>query len=166
MKICGINSYLWQPILLDCARSDKTPLSVRAQSRTLTITLLTCLFFSQYLFAQPDSVYLIKVHFLYGSKPKRQFKATEPKYFGGLHGGHVSMEIGEEIVGFGPANSFHIFSHRKNRHSSYDKRKVTDWAKDTATAKYTSIEILLNKEQFQKLKEVTGAYLSSTPYDY
>jgi hypothetical protein len=56
--------------------------------RLLSI-LLICLF-GLSIQAQ-DSVYL-KVHFLYGSKPKKRYQDSEPKWFGGILGGHVGIE--------------------------------------------------------------------------
>lgn len=75
------------------------------------IIALTVLF-HEVTFAQNSSS--VKVYFLYGSKPARDSRNTESKYFGGIHGGHVSIGIDSSVVGFGPYNGFHIFAHRKN----------------------------------------------------
>lgn len=54
-----------------------------------------------------DSAYL-KVHFLYGSKPLKKYKATEQKWFGGILGGHVGIEGDDDkIVNFLPKGKFH-----------------------------------------------------------
>jgi hypothetical protein len=49
------------------------------------------LFLSHFLFAS-DSLF-VKVHFVYGSKPKSAFKKIEAKQFGGIHGGHVYLNL-------------------------------------------------------------------------
>ena len=58
--------------------------------------------------------YFIKVHFLYGSKPKKEYKKTESKWFGGIHGGHVEIEINDTVYGFGPYKKFHYIAHKKS----------------------------------------------------
>src|SRR5688500_17978347 len=69
-----------------------------------------------------DTVYL-KVHFLYGSKPLKAFKDTEPKWFGGILGGHVGIEGDtDQILDFGPDGRFHVFAHKGNRNSSFGLR--------------------------------------------
>ena len=45
------------------------------------------------LFAQDST--MLKVHFLYGSKPKKAFKHMQKKWFGGLIGGHAGIECGD-----------------------------------------------------------------------
>lgn len=82
------------------------------------IIFIVTLFFTHTLFSQ-DSFYL-KVHFLYGSKPKRAFKETEPKWFGGILGGHVGIESdSNEILNFIPYGQFHWFAKKTNKHSRY-----------------------------------------------
>ncbi|MDJ1468511.1 hypothetical protein QNI19_10730 [Cytophagaceae bacterium DM2B3-1] len=63
--------------------------------------------------AERDTIKFIKVHFLYGSKPKKEFKFLEKKWFGGMHGGHVSIETDSVVTGFGPKGKFHVFGNRK-----------------------------------------------------
>jgi hypothetical protein len=65
-------------------------------------------------FSQTDTAHFIKVHFIYGSKPKRSYKTTEQKVFGGLHGGHVSIQFDTMDYGFEPKNfPVHIFARKK-----------------------------------------------------
>lgn len=74
-------------------------------------------------YPQADTAAMIKVNFLYGSKPKRKFKETEVKSFGGLHGGHVSVQVGDTDYGFGPTvMPVHIFPKRR-RKSVFEARE-------------------------------------------
>lgn len=117
-------------------------------------------------FGQTDSSHFIKVHFLYGSKPKKQFSNIEKKWFGGLHGGHVSIETGNEIIGFEPKGKLHIFSSRRNKHSFFRREDLRAWAGDTATKKYVSIKIPITASQYQSIRQAHTEYLYSSPYDY
>ena len=72
--------------------------------RSLYILLFCCFFTRTW---SQDSVF-IKVHFLYGSKPYARYKDTEPKWFGGMLGGHVGIETDSgRILDFGPKGRFH-----------------------------------------------------------
>lgn len=108
----------------------------------------------------------VKVYFLYGSKPHKCCKATERKWFGGLHGGHVSLGVDDEVIGFGPQGKFHIFSNDKNRHSAFAVERLKSFVKDTVGNKYVVVTIPLTTEQYKKLKEIHSHYTSKTPYDY
>jgi len=117
-----------------------------------------------------DTVY-IKVHFLYGSKPKRAFKDTEKKWFGGKLGGHVGIEIdSNKILNFLPYGDLHYVAHNKDLHSSFDiHTKESFWkilgARSSAVKKMT-IVIPITKQQKLKLDSIAAAYTHQTPYDY
>ena len=91
----------------------------------ILLILLIGFFNAIFVFGQSDSVYFIKVHFVYGSKPLKKYKSTEQKIVGGLHGGHVSIQVEENDYSFEPINRIHIFPHKKNHHSSYVSYKGT-----------------------------------------
>lgn len=112
-----------------------------------------------------DSGY-IKVHFLYGSKPKKKYRDTEKPWFGGLHGGHVSIEIDSDVVGFIPVRSVHVMQKNYNKHSKFVSEELEGWAKDTATLKYTTITIPVSKAQLDTIRKIHAAYLKNAPYDY
>jgi hypothetical protein len=60
------------------------------------------------------------VHFLYGSKPKREFRDTERRWFGGILGGHVGAESDpEQIVNFLRRGRTHWFASRKDKNSRF-----------------------------------------------
>jgi len=132
-----------------------------------TIFLFFLLFVITSAFTQTDSVYFIKVHFLYGSKPLKKHKADEHKYFGGLHGGHVTIEIDNMDYGFVPDGKFHVFAHKTLRNSTFIK-KETNGAKRPYPegTKFTTFIIPITNEQYEKLNQIHSNYCSSTPYDY
>jgi len=108
----------------------------------------------------------LKVHFLYGSKPAKGFKHVERNWFGGIKGGHVSLEVDEYVIGFEPKGKFHVFAKDKDRHSFYVFQPLKDWAKDTASKKYLTIVLPLREEQYRELKQIHQKYRDNTPYDY
>ncbi|MBI3234607.1 MAG: hypothetical protein HYZ42_11300 [Bacteroidetes bacterium] len=117
-----------------------------------------------------DSIY-IKVHFLYGSKPKWAYRDTEKKWFGGKLGGHVGIEIdSNKILNFLPYGDLHYVAHKKDLHSSFDiHTRESFWkilgARSSAVKKMTII-IPITKQQKLKLDSLTEAYTHKTPYDY
>lgn len=123
------------------------------------------LFLSHFLFAS-DSLF-VKVHFVYGSKPKHAFKNAELKYFGGIHGGHVYVEANNQIVSFGPNNGqWHIFGHKKKIVGKYRIDKNLIWCGDTGKLKITTILIPVSKHQLEKFEIAKRDYLETSPYDY
>ncbi|MDJ1504579.1 hypothetical protein [Xanthocytophaga agilis] len=113
-----------------------------------------------------DTMKFIKVHFLYGSKPKKEFKFLEKKWFGGMHGGHVSIETDSIVTGFGPKGKFHVFGYKKNFHSHFFSQGMLEWMDDSVGMKYVSVTIPLTLIQYQKLDSIHKTYQNSPPYDY
>ncbi|MBX7094003.1 MAG: hypothetical protein K1X56_04730 [Flavobacteriales bacterium] len=114
---------------------------------------------------QTDTLRFIKVHFLYGSKPAKGFKKTEKKLFGGLHGGHVTIEAAGRNIGFNPVGSYHVFPHKKNKHGTFSY----DWSnfkRDTLGKKFLTFIIPVSAEQERIIDSLHSAYLKTTPYDY
>jgi hypothetical protein len=137
----------------------------------LTGTVLIFILFmsSAPVYAQ-DTVYL-KVHFLYGSRPLKKYKASEPKWFGGTLGGHAGIEGDSgRILNFVPSGKFHWFDSRKNKHSNYTIHNADGFYSilggNAADAKKTIIYIPVTKQQKQRFDSISTAYLSVTPYDY
>ena len=133
------------------------------------LLFLLILFFAFNSVAQ-DSTF-IKVHFLYGSKPKKEFKPTEGKWFGGLHGGHVGVEIEpNKIIDFVPSGNFHYVEKHDNRHSSFVEHDTTSFWEifggDSDSMKKMTIIIPITDSQKKKLDSLTNAYWNQTPYDY
>lgn len=113
-----------------------------------------------------SSQHYVKVHFLYGSKPARGYEATERKRFGGIMGGHVSLEIQGRIFGFAHRGAFHVFPKRKERHSFFHNTPLKHWAADTTGEQYLTIVIPLTGEQYRQLLKLKASFLKNPPYDY
>ena len=131
-------------------------------NRLLLLFFISC---SLILPAQSDTTY-IKVHFFYGSKPKMKYHKVESKRFGGLHGGHVSMELNDTNFGFLFKGRVHIFSHKKNLHSHWVTESNASWVNDTINDKYATVLVPLTGAQLQIYNQIKQEYLNHTPYDY
>src|SRR5688572_4360940 len=97
------------------------------------------LFFSVRIFyAQSHDSAMMNIHFLYGSKPKWKYRNVEQKEFGGLHGGHVTLQVNGFDYGFERSGGFHVFSRSKKYKSKFsfvpvDSIKEKHRDKKTAT---------------------------------
>lgn len=121
------------------------------------------------MFAE-DSIY-IKVHFLYGSKPKREFKEVESKWFGGKLGGHVGIEIdSNEIIDFVPSGDFHYFAKKNDCNSRFAQHSLESFYEifggSTEDVKKMSVKIPISAQQKFKLDSIVNSYTNVTPYDY
>lgn len=134
------------------------------------ICVLIILFLSLQLKADQDSVY-IKVHFLHGSKPKKEFKKTEDKWFGGILGGHVGVEYEhDKIFNFIPKSRFHLFSNRNLINSAFTTHDSVSFysllGANPDSVKRTIIVIKISGAQKIKLDSLVKAYRKRPPYDY
>jgi len=117
-----------------------------------------------------DSLY-IKVHFLYGSKPKKEFEASENKWFGGIHGGHVGIEFIEgKTIDFVPKGEFHLFRRKYTAHSKFAIHSLSEFwgilGGVPSTVKKASIVIPITSDQKHKLDSIVQVYSENSPYDY
>lgn len=130
---------------------------------------LIILFFSVFVweaYSQADSSAVIKVRFLYGSRPKRKFKDTEFKSFGGLHGGHVSIQVGDMDYGFGPTMMpVHMFPKRR-RQSVFEARELQGGERYSTGNKTVTFVIPVSSKQLAALDSIHKAYCQTPPYDY
>jgi hypothetical protein len=127
--------------------------------------LILIVFLSIELRAQ-NSNQSIKVHFFYGSKPKFKYRHVEERRFGGLHGGHVSMQIGDTVFSFLFTGRAHIFAHKRDMTGVWVNQNLHQWVNDTVKGKYVSFTVPLNNSQYQTFKKVQSSYCSTVPYDY
>jgi len=126
---------------------------------------LTC------LAAHAQDSSFIKVHFLYGSKPLKKYKATEHKWFGGILGGHVGIEGDSgRILNFVRKGDFHLLAKKENRHSCYAEHTESSFyailGGDADSMKKLVVTIPVSAEQKKKFDSISVAYLHETPYDY
>ncbi len=117
-----------------------------------------------------DSIY-IKVHFLYGSKPKREFKDVESKWFGGKLGGHVGIEIdSNKIVDFVPSGEFHYIEKKNDCNSRFAEHTLESFWEifggNSDDVKKMTITIPIPVQQKNKLDSIINIYTNETPYDY
>jgi hypothetical protein len=138
------------------------------KKKTLGLSFILILVSSHVL--SQDSVFL-KVHFLYGSKPKREFRDSERKWFGGILGGHVGLESdGDRIVNFLKRGKVHWFASRKNKssrfatHSMHSFYSMFRYPADSVKKAIVCIPVSLRQKQ--KLDSLMSAYIANTPYDY
>lgn len=128
-------------------------------------TLLVLILSLNFVFCQDSTN--ISVYFLYGSKPAKGYKKTEFNRLGGIHGGHVTLCLDSQAIGFFPYGRLHIFPRKKNLHSMYVPMPLEDFLSDTIEEKYTSFHITISDSQYVKLKDIIHNYVSvKTPYDY
>jgi len=112
-----------------------------------------------------------KVHFLYGSRPLKKYKSTEPKWFGGMLGGHAGVELDSgQILNFVPAGKFHVFAKKQNRHSSFALHTPDAFYSilggNAAEVKKRVFYIPISAKQKMIFDSLAAAYLRQTPYDY
>lgn len=132
--------------------------------------LLISLFFNNRFAVANDSV-LIRVHFLHGSKPKRAFKETEDRWFGGILGGHAGIEYeSNKILNFQPKSRFHLFSNRSIINSKFSIHDTISFYEILGgtydSVKKTIISIKISLGQKQRLDSIVKAYTRRSPYDY
>jgi hypothetical protein len=117
-----------------------------------------------------DSAY-IKVHFLYGSKPLKSFRQSEPVWFGGILGGHVGIESEpDRILNFVPNGRFHLLP-QSEKHSRYTIDSASYFysrlgGQHPDSAKRAIVIIPVTTRQKQQFDSITALYLKETPYDY
>lgn len=114
-------------------------------------------------FAQPVLTDTVKLHFLYGSKPAKNFKATEPKWFGSIKGGHVNIEAQGKVLDFLPGKC-PLLPDNKNPSGGFWLNQSLYW--DTASCKWMTILIPVSSQQMVRLQNLFAVYSQNTPYDY
>jgi hypothetical protein len=129
---------------------------------TLILVYLICL----QSVAQADSTYFMRVHFLYGSRPKFKYRETEKRVFGGLHGGHVSIQVDGMDYGFERSGGFHIFPRRKKYRARFTGQSSDSILNANRNSKTATFIVPLNDTQFKTLNRIHSNYCEQVPYDY
>jgi hypothetical protein len=131
----------------------------------------TAIHAQQPLPSAPTDETSIKVHFLYGSRPLKEYKDSERKWFGGILGGHVGIEGSNgRILNFRPNGNFHVLSSEKRRHSRYDEHSYREFyslfGSNPDSVKKVVVTIPVTTEQKKVFDSIEASYLKETPYDY
>lgn len=132
--------------------------------RLICVLIVLCL--SINVLSQLDTTHIIKINCLYGSKPKRKYRETEFKSFGGLHGGHISIQIGDVDYGFEPTARVRLFARKQNIKSNFMTHKLEGKSRYSETSKTLTFLIPLTNEQYEALNQILNSYCKSSPYDY
>ncbi|MCE3283597.1 MAG: hypothetical protein K0Q66_2334 [Chitinophagaceae bacterium] len=117
-----------------------------------------------------DSTY-IRVHFLYGSRPLKAFRETEPRWFGGILGGHAGIEsVDNQVLNFIPHGRFHVVAN-KRKHGKYVVDSVRHFysrlgGQHPDSAKKAIIVIPVTTQQKLRFDSIAAKYLDDAPYDY
>ena len=93
-------------------------------------------------------------------------RSTEYKYFGGIHGGHVTIEVDSADYGFNPGDPFHYIAHKNVRSSSFVSRKTNGRPPYPPGDKFATFIIPITQVQYVKINEIHSSYCAQTPYDY
>jgi hypothetical protein len=119
----------------------------------------------------PDSV---RIYFIYGSRPAKGYEDREIKWFGGIHGGHVAMEIApNRLLSFRSTEyPCHLFPHKKFSSKWEIKTAHAMWEtfpphnynpEDLKRAVFT---IPVTPAQKKTIDSLADQYLHNSPYDY
>lgn len=116
----------------------------------------------------------VKVYFIYGSHPAKGYEKTERSWFGGIHGGHVALEIApNKLLSFRSTEyPCHVFPH-KHFSAMWEYKTIPQmWqtfpphnyiVKDLKRAVFT---IPVTASQKHIIDSLAIAYLKHSPYDY
>lgn len=113
--------------------------------------------------ANDSSSHYIKINFLYGSKPAKGYKGTEPTLFGGMKGGHVNIEAGGLVLDFMPGN-VPLFPKNKQPSGGFYVNRSVYW--DTVSDKWVAVIVPVSVEQYGKLQMLFDSLPGNPPYDY
>ncbi len=86
-------------------------------------------------------------------------------YFGGIHGGHVSIEIDSIDYGFSPSGKVHLIARRK-KHSQFTGKHTHNQPPYPKGYKVVSFLIPLSEVQYDQINRIQKDYCSKPPYDY
>ncbi|HTM91919.1 MAG TPA: hypothetical protein VL095_05845 [Flavisolibacter sp.] len=113
---------------------------------------------------------LIKVQFIYGSRPLKKHKDTEKKWFGGVLGGHVGIEgYSGEFYSFEKSGKNKIFNGKKNNSVYKIATEKEFWSvmkTKEDSLKTATVIVPVSQHQKQKLDSITSVYSKEVPYCY
>lgn len=112
--------------------------------------------------ANAASMDTLRVLFVYGSRPIGQ---DENKWFGGIHGGHVSISYEDGFASFVPKDKVQVFP-RSNINSKFTIESEDHFAFDTSDSRYLIINIPVDSIKKTQIDSLIKAYLFESPYPY
>lgn len=112
-------------------------------------------------FGQKDT---LRIHFRYGSKPARGYKEIEKVWFGGLKGGHVSLELEERVLDFLPGKN-PLFPNHAQPSGDFKINDGLYWNQSNDN-KHSVVSIPITQEQKEELMSLFAQWDSAAPYDY
>jgi hypothetical protein len=135
------------------------------------LTALSFAFLTFCTYASSSDSIIIKIHFLYGSRPLKKYKSVEPKWFGGVLGGHVGIEIGKDsVLSFLPKCKSNIFPRKSAKCGYFTIQNVRDFYEVLGgrydSVKRTSIGIPITLRQKTCLDSIAAFFTKKTPFDY
>lgn len=119
----------------------------------------------------------IKVLFIYGSKPARGYEDIEPRWFGGIRGGHVAIQIAENRVLSFRSTEYpcHVFGRvSKRKFASIFEYRTVQGAWQTFpphnyiidSLQRSEVVIPISAAQRAVLDSLAATYTQQAPYDY
>lgn len=111
--------------------------------------------------AQTDTLYL---HFRYGSKPAQGTRPQEKTWFGGLKGGHVSIEVDGWVLDFLPGKN-PLFPNQQNPTGDFRLSRSLYWD-SCADNKKATISIPINTKQKERILLLFDVWDQQSPFDY
>ncbi len=110
-----------------------------------------------------DSLYVIRINFLYGSRPAKGYHQQEEKLFGGIKGGHVNIEAGGRVLDFRPGNN-PLFPNNKKPSGGFSINDSIYW--NSTTDKWATVIVPVSEDQYILSQHIFDSVASKTPYDY
>ncbi|MBS3915969.1 MAG: hypothetical protein KG003_15840 [Bacteroidetes bacterium] len=135
------------------------------------IGIFSMYFYTTLCFGNDTSEYYLQVHFLYGSKPSKALKDLEPKWFGGIHGGHVGLGLdSNKILNFMPSGKIKIFGTKSGDHGVFIVDNLKEFREsvggETDSNHWVTFLIPITLKQARVFDSIFNEYLKVTPYDY
>jgi hypothetical protein len=116
----------------------------------------------------------VRVYFIYGSRPARSYEMTERKWFGGIHGGHVALEIApDRILSFRSTEyPCHLFPHKrfsstwevKTIHGMWETFPPHNYREEDLKRAVFTIPVTATQKKI--IDSLAERYLKRSPYDY
>jgi hypothetical protein len=123
-----------------------------------TKSLIACMLCLQSLMAK-DTLHVI---FSYGSVPKA---SGESKWFGGIHGGHVSVGYQGRFISFLPNGNVQVFKSKK-KEGVFVLETEGNFVFDTTGSRYAIFSIPVDSGTIQQFDSISKSKLDSAGYDY